>query len=306
MSPSLQKTFRVVLTLAALALAGALVAALWNAYVLAPWTRDGRVSAHVVRVAPEVSGTVADVAVDDNQPVKRGDVLYRIDPSRFELAVAQARALAAAADETLRQRQDEARRRHGLDDLVSREDIQRAGRAVAIAQAEAQRARAALEVAELDLARSVLRAPVDGFVTRLRLRRGDYAVAGKPDIAILDAHSFWITGYFEETKLERIRPGAPAQIKLMGFAPLLTGRVGSIGHGIADDNDGPDEYGLPAVKANFSWVRLAQRIPVRIEIDAVPDGVQLAAGMTCSVDIGAPGEQRVARGRLAGWLHNLM
>ena len=174
------------------------------------------------------------------------------------------------------------------------------------AQAEAQRARAALDVAELDLARSVLRAPVDGFVTRLRLRRGDYAVAGKPDIAILDAHSFWITGYFEETKLERIRPGAPAQIKLMGFAPLLTGRVASIGHGIADDNDGPDEYGLPAVKANFSWVRLAQRIPVRIEIDAVPDGVQLAAGMTCSVDIGAPGEQRVARGRLAGWLHNLM
>nr|WP_240320215.1 HlyD family secretion protein [Achromobacter insuavis] len=295
-----------VLTLAALALAGALVAALWNAYVLAPWTRDGRVSAHVVRVAPEVSGTVAEVAVDDNQPVKRGDVLYRIDPSRFELAVAQARALAAAADETLRQRQDEARRRDGLDDLVSREDIQRAGRAVAIAQAEAQRARAALDVAELDLARSVLRAPVDGFVTRLRLRRGDYAVAGKPDIAILDAHSFWITGYFEETKLERIRPGAPAQIKLMGYAPLLTGRVASIGHGIADDNDGPDEYGLPAVKANFSWVRLAQRIPVRIEIDAVPDGVQLAAGMTCSVDVGAPGEQRVARGRLAGWLHNLM
>lgn len=306
MSPILKKTTRVALTLATLTAAGLLAAALWNAYVLAPWTRDGRVSAHVVRVAPEVSGTVSEVAVDDNQPVKRGDVLYRIDPSRFELALEQARAQAAAADETLRQRQDEARRRSGLDDLVSREDIQRAGRAVAIAQAEARRARAALEVAELDLARSVLRSPVDGFVTRLRLRAGDYALAGQPGLAVLDAHSFWVTGYFEETKLRRIRPGAPARIKLMGFEPLLDGRVASIGHGIADDNDGQDEHGLPAVKASFSWVRLAQRIPVRIEIDALPDGVRLAAGMTCSVDIGQPGETHVVRGRLAGWLRDLM
>ncbi len=306
MSLTLKKLSRAALTLAALAIAAALVAALWNAYVLAPWTRDGRVSAHVVRVAPEISGTVTEVAVIDNQPVKQGDVLYRIDPKRFELAVEQARALVAAADEAVRQRRDEARRRSGLDDLVSKEDIQRSGRAVAIAQAEARRAQAVLDLAELDLARSVLRSPVDGFVTRLRLRSGDYAVAGKPDIAILDAHSFWVTGYFEETKLRQIRPGAPAQIKLMGFEPLLTGRVASIGHGIADDNDGPDEHGLPSVKPTFSWVCLAQRIPVRIEIGDVPDGVVLAAGMTCSVEVGHPGQQAVAQGRLARWLHALM
>ena len=306
MSQNLKKLSRTALTLAALAIAGALVAALWNAYVLAPWTRDGRVSAHVVRVAPEISGTVTEVAVIDNQPVKQGDVLYRIDPKRFELAVEQARAQVAAANETVRQRRDEARRRSGLDDLVSKEDIQRSGRAVSIAQAEARRAQAVLDLAELDLARSVLRSPVDGFVTRLRLRGGDYAVAGKPDIAILDAHSFWVTGYFEETKLRQILPGAPAQIKLMGFEPLLSGRVASIGHGIADDNDGPDEHGLPTVKPTFSWVRLAQRIPVRIEIGDVPDGVVLAAGMTCSVEVGHPGQQAVAQGRLAGWLHALM
>jgi len=306
MSLPLKTLSRAALTLAALAIAGALVCALWNAYVLAPWTRDGRVSAHVVRIAPEVSGTVTEVAVIDNQSVRQGDVLYRIDPRRFELAVEQARAQAAAADETLRQRTDEARRRAGLDDLISREDVQRAARAVAIAQADARRARALLDVAELDLARSVLRAPVDGFVTRLRLRAGDYAVTGKPDIAILDAHSFWVTGYFEETKLAGIRPGAPARIKLMGFEPLLAGRVASIGHGIADDNDGPDAHGLPSVKPTFSWVRLAQRIPVRIELDALPDGVTLAAGMTCSVDVGQPGQSAMAQGRLATWLRALM
>ncbi len=306
MSLTLKKLSRAAFTLAALAIAAALVAALWNAYVLAPWTRDGRVSAHVVRVAPEVSGTVIEVAVIDNQPVKRGDVLYRIDPRRYELAVEQARAQVAAAEQAVRQRHDEARRRSGLDDLVSKEDIQRSSRAVLIAQAEARRAQAALDLAELDLARSVLRSPVDGYVTRLRLRDGDYAVAGKPDIAILDAHSFWVTGYFEETKLRQIRAGAPAQIKLMGFEPLLNGHVASIGHGIADDNDGPDEHGLPSVKPTFSWVRLAQRIPVRIEIGGIPDGVVLAAGMTCSVEVGLAGEQAVAQGRLARWLHALM
>jgi len=302
MPQPLKTLSRAALTLAALAIAGALVAALWNAYVLAPWTRDGRVSAHVVRIAPEVSGTVTEVAVIDNQAVRQGDLLYRIDPRRFELAVEQARAQFAAADATLRQRQEEARRRTGLDDLVSREDIQRATRAVAIAQAETRRAQALLDLAELDLARSVVRAPVDGFVTRLRLRGGDYAVAGKPDIAVLDAHSFWVTGYFEETKLAHIQPGATARIKLMGFESLLTGRVASIGHGIADDNDGPDEHGLPSVKPTFSWVRLAQRIPVRIELDALPDGITLAAGMTCSVDVAQPGQPAVAQGRLAGWL----
>lgn len=302
----LKKSLRILLTLAVVAAAGVLVAALWNAYVLAPWTRDGRVSAHSVRIAPEVSGAVAEVAVDDNQRVRRGDVLYRIDPRRFELAVEQARAHLVVAEETLRQRAEEARRRAGLDDIVPQEDIRRAGRTVAIAQAELRGARAALASAELDLERSVLRAPVDGYITHLRLRRGDYAVAGKPDVTILDGGSFWITGYFEETKLRRIQPGAPARIRLMGFESPLTGRVASIGRGIADENDGVGDHGLPAVNPSFSWVRLAQRIPVRIEIEQVPEGVLLAAGMTCSVDVGEPGQPRVARGLLADWLRAMM
>ncbi|WP_176041988.1 biotin/lipoyl-binding protein [Burkholderia stabilis] len=297
---------RSLLTLATVAVAIVLVAALWHAYVLAPWTRDARVSAHVVRIAPEVSGTVVDVAVIDNQRVAKGDVLYRIDPQRFALAVEQAQAQVAATAEAMRQKRDEAQRRTGLDDLVPREDIQRSNRAVAIAQAEYRKALAALDVAKLDLARTTLRSPVDGYVTQLRLRHGDYAVEGKPGISVLDAHSFWITGYFEETKLRRIATGAPATIRLMGFEPLLGGHVTSIGRGIADENGTLDELGLPAVNPTFSWVRLAQRIPVRIEIDQVPAGVLLAAGMTCSVEVGERGRERTPRGRLASWLHAWM
>ena len=294
------------LTLAALVAAVLLVAALWRAYVLAPWTRDGRVSAQVVRIAPEVSGTVAAVAVADDQYVKRGDVLYRIDPERFQLAVAQAEAQLAAATATSRQKTQDAKRRQGMDDLVPGEDIQQANQAMAIAQAEQRHAQVALDVARLDLERAALYAPVDGYVTHLRLRRGDYAVAGQPNIALLDVHSFWITGYFEETKLHGIHPGAPVQVRLMGFDELVRGHVSSIGRGITDTNEKADAQGLPSVEPSFSWVRLAQRIPVRIEIDDVPAGIVLVAGMTCSIDVGQPGQAPVPQGRLTTLLHRWM
>lgn len=304
--PFLNAVLRTLFTVLALALAVVLVVALWRAYVLAPWTRDGRVSAHVVQVAPEVSGTVIEVAVTDNEPVHKGDVLYRIDPRRFELAVSQAQAQLDASSETLRQRAEEARRRSGLDDLMPKEDIQRARRAVSIAQAEHDQALAALEVAQLNLQRSTLYSPVEGYVTHLRLQQGDYTQAGKPGVSVLDAESFWITGYFEETKLRQIRPGDSARVKLMGFDPLLKGHVASIGRGIADLNDSPDEKGLPSVRPTFSWIRLAQRIPVRVTLDEVPDGIILAAGMTCSVEVDKGSSDNLAQGHLASWLHALM
>lgn len=302
----LKPAAKAAVTLLAVIAAVMLVIALWRAYVLAPWTRDGRVSAQVVRIAPEVNGTVVEVPVTDDQYVKRGDVLYRIDPERFQLAVAQAEAQLAAATAALGQKRDDAQRRKGMEDLVPREDIHRANQAVAIAQAEQRRAQVALDLARLDLARTILRAPVDGYVTHLRLRQGDYAVAGHPNIALLDAHSFWITGYFEETKLRGIHPGAPAQIRLMGFDDLIHGHVASIGRGIADANEQADAQGLPSVEASFSWVRLAQRIPVRVEIDQVPANIVLAAGMTCSIEVGQTGRERVPQGRLTTLLHRWM
>ncbi|CAK7031224.1 HlyD family secretion protein [Kerstersia gyiorum] len=306
MKPLFRNLSRILLTLAILVAAAFLVRALWQTYVLAPWTRDGRVSAHVVQSAPEVSGTVVEVAVRDNQYVRQGEVLYRISPQRFELAVEEARARLAAAEETLRQRLDESRRRHGLDDILPREDIQRAGRSVAIARTQVRQAQASLEVAELDLARSVITAPVEGYITHLRLQAGDYAVSGQPNLTLLDANSFWVTGYFEETKLPSIRSGATARIRLMGHDEEIEGHVESIGRGIADENDVPDSHGLPAVNPTFSWVRLAQRIPVRIALDKVPEHIVLAAGMTCSVAVDEPGAGPSAHGRLASWLSTIL
>lgn len=305
-SISAQHLLRAGLTLVVVVAAGLLVSALWRAYVVAPWTRDGRVSAQIVRIAPEVSGTVAEVSVADDQYVKRGEVLYRIDNASFALALAQAEAQLAAAEVSLRQKSEEARRRRGMESLVPAEDIQRANQAVAIAQAELRGARVTVDRAKLDLARTELRAPTDGYVTRLRLNKGDYAVAGQPNLALIDAHSFWITGYFEETKLRGIKPGAAAQIRLMGFDQVLPGRVASIGRGITDSNQQADAQGLPSVEPSFSWVRLAQRIPVRVEFDHVPDKVVLAAGMTGSIEVTPSAGTPVPQSRLISLLHRWM
>jgi len=305
-SISAQHLLRAGLTLVVVVAAGFLVSALWRAYVVAPWTRDGRVSAQIVRIAAEVSGTVAEVSVADDQYVKRGEVLYRIDNASFALALAQAEAQLAAAEVSLRQKTEEARRRRGMESLVPAEDIQRANQAVAIAQAELRGARVTVERAKLDLARTELRAPTDGYITRLRLNKGDYAVAGQPNLALIDAHSFWITGYFEETKLRGIKPGAAAQIRLMGFDQVLPGRVASIGRGITDSNQQADAQGLPSVEPSFSWVRLAQRIPVRVEFEHVPQEVVLAAGMTGSIEVTPSAGTPVPQGRLISLLHRWM
>lgn len=142
---------------------------------------------------------------------------------------------------------------------------------------------AALDLAELNLAHATVRAPVSGHVTYLRLRPGGYASAGETKVAIVDAHSFWVVGYFEETKLRHIRVGDAVEVVLMGYKPIITGHVGSIGHGIGDRNDETGGLGLSDVEPTFSWVWLAQRVPVRIHIDRLPDGVELVAGLSASV-----------------------
>ncbi|SFL70807.1 biotin/lipoyl-binding protein [Methylobacterium pseudosasicola] len=291
----LKRLLRPLLTLAVVAATMVLLVGLWRAYMLAPWTRDGRVSAEVVRVTPEVSGTVVEVRAIDNQFVHRGDILYVIDPHRFRLALDGALAVVLAKREDAALKAATARRRNQLGPGVAApETIELANGMAAIAQADHDAARAAAHVAQINLDRTTIRAPVDGYVTNLRLRPGDYATAGITRVSVIDAEGFWITAYFEETKLSRIAIGARAEIRLMGFTPPVSKHVESIGHGIADANESPDHLGLPSVNPVFTWVRLAQRIPVRIHIDAVPPGVTLAAGMTCSVAVGeAAGEGRL-------------
>lgn len=276
---------RYVLTLSAVAAATLLAFMMWKHYAQTPWTRDGRVRADVVQIAPDVSGPVNSVAVRDNQWVNRGDVLYSIDPHWLNLAVISAQADVEAKRHEMLMRQDAARRRSQIKGVISREDLQQTDSAANIAEANYHGAQAALELAQLNLSHATVRAPVAGYVTHLRLRPGDYATAGETKVAIIDAHSFWAVGYFEETKLRHIRVGNTAHIALMGFDPVITGHVESIGHGIGDNNDETGGLGLPDVEPTFSWVRLAQRIPVRIHIDTLPEGVELVAGLSASISI---------------------
>jgi multidrug resistance efflux pump len=295
---------RVLVTLAVVLLAIFMLVQVWDVYMRAPWTRDGRVMAQTVIVAPEVSGTVVAMNLSENQLVHQGDILYRLDPTRFTIALDQAQAALDAAQLQLKQQQQEFARRQSLAGLVSSEDRQNAGIASAIAQARVAGAEADFALAKLNLARATITAPVTGYVTRLRLQVGDYAPAGKPLITIIDANSFRITAYFEETKLSMIHPGSPVSIKLLGYHPRLSGHVESIGRGINDANEAISPLGLPMVNPVFDWVRLAQRIPVDIHIDHIPPGIVLAAGMTCSVDVGSAARHHGIAARLRHWLEN--
>lgn len=147
-------------------------------------------------------------------------------------------------------------------------------------------AKAQLHQARVNLERTRIVSPVDGYVTNLLAALGDYVNVGVNTISVVDANSFWIDGYFEETNIAPIRVGDPARIKLMGYSQIVSGRVDSIARAINVSNAQPNNQGVATVNPIFTWVRLAQRIPVRIHIDEVPPGIVLAAGMTASVEIG--------------------
>jgi RND family efflux transporter MFP subunit len=270
-------------TLAIFVVAVLIGRALWVHYMDEPWTRDGRVRAEVINIAPDVSGAVVELPVRDNQFVKKGDLLMQIDPSHYQIAVEQAQAAVAARKAELQMRRDDAKRRADMDSLVvSKESRENATHTANSAEAQYQQATAALDAAKLNLERTRVIAPVDGYVTNLNVYRGDYAIAGSAKLAIVDSHSFWVYGYFEETKLPHVRVGDAAEMRLMSGG-VLRGHVESISRGIYD-RDNPESRELLAdVNPTFNWVRLAQRVPVRIKIDSVPDGVLLSAGTTCTV-----------------------
>jgi RND family efflux transporter MFP subunit len=264
---------------------------LWVHYMDQPWTRDGRVRADVINVAPDVSGAVVTMPVADNQFVHKGDLLMEIDPSHYKIAVEQAQATVAARSADLRMRRDDAARRADLDnEVVSKESRDNASQAAYGAAANLQQAQAALDAAELNLARTKVFAPVDGYVTNLNVHRGDYATTGAAKLAIVDSHSFWVYGYFEETKLPRVRIGDKAEMRLMSGG-MLKGHVQSISRGIYDRDNPQSRELLADVNPTFNWVRLAQRVPVRIHIDEVPENVVLAAGTTCTVVVQPTGKQ---------------
>jgi multidrug resistance efflux pump len=258
---------------------------LWRHYERSPWTRDGRVRADVVRVTPDIGGLVTEVDVKDNQPVQAGQLLFVIDKPRYSLAVAQAEASIASAQATLGQAQRTVKRDLALGDLVATETHEQNVAAVATARAALDAARTGLDGARLNLARTQVKASVNGVVTNLDLHPGDYVGAGQQAMALLDTDSVRVEGYFEETKLPLIRIGAPATVRLMGDSRPLYGRVESIAAGINDTTRSNSGNLLPSVDATFTWVRLAQRIPVRIRLTRIPKGIRLVSGRTATVTI---------------------
>ena len=279
----MKKLFSLIATLLILALAIWIGRLLWIHYMDTPWTRDGRVRADVINVAADVSGVVIDVPVKDNQPVKKGDLLMQIDPEHYQLAVKQAEAMVASRKATWEMRKVNANRRKDMDALViSAESREDASNVATSAQADYQLAVAQLEAAQLNLQRTKVLAAVDGYVTNLNVHRGDYARIGEAKMAVVDRNSFWVYGFFEETKLPHVRVGDPADMQLMS-GEVMKGHVESIARAIYD-RDNPESRELIAdVNPTFNWVRLAQRVPVRIHLDHVPEGVVLAAGITCTV-----------------------
>ncbi len=275
----------------------------WNYYTQSPWTRDGKIRAEQVSITPQVSGSILQLNVRDNQLVKAGDVLFRIDDTPYRIATLNAEAqlakakaeMAKAQAEQTKAASDARRRRHLSQEAISAEDLESANTALSTATTNLEAAKAVvgvaqatLEHAQWQLSQTAVKSPVDGWVTNLTTRVGDYATAGHPVFALVDSNSFYVIGYFEETKLRHIRAGETAQIVLYSSKQTLQGHVSSIGRAIVDQSIEDGSSLVANIKPNIPWVRLAQRVPVRIEFTGLPADMTLVSGTTCTVSIGEP------------------
>ncbi len=283
----LTKFGRIAVTLIFVTLAAFSGKKLWTYYQIEPWTPDGRVRADIVQIAPDVSGLVTYLAVSNDQQVKRGQLLFQIDSQRYALALRETDAALLALRIKLDQAKREANRNKVLGELVPKESQEQGTSKVAEVEASLAQAVVSRDLAALNLQRTRVLAPIDGILSDLSLRTGNYVSTGKPVMALIDFNSFRVEGYFEETKLQHITVGQAAKIRLMGQQRTLPGHVQSIAAGIEDHDRVSGSNMLPSVNPTFSWVRLAQRVPVRIALDN-PHDSSLIAGLTATVSIIKP------------------
>ncbi|CCM76433.1 efflux RND transporter periplasmic adaptor subunit [Rhizobium mesoamericanum] len=277
---------RFLLTGVFVVLAGVLGWHLWDYYMDEPWTRDGKVRADVVRLAADVSGIVSEVDAKDNQAVHKGDVIFRIDQARFTLALRQAEAQIESTKAALDMARSDAELYRKLgESSVTRQKIQQAETTVQQDEAAYNQAVINRDTAQLNLDRSVVRAPVNGVLTNFSMQPGNYVTAGTAVTALIDSDSYYVAGYFEENKLDRIRIGDPALVYLMGSKTPLKGHVDGVAGGIEDRERSDTSAQLANVTPTFTWVRLAQRVPVRVALDALPEDTALVVGRTASVTI---------------------
>jgi multidrug resistance efflux pump len=290
---------QILLTLIVVVVAAFVLWKLVAYYMFAPWTRDGHVRADVIQVAPDISGLISSVEVVDNQQVKQGQVLFVIDQARYTLALRQAQATAQQRRATLDQARREDARNHQLGNLVAAEVAEESRSRVETAEAALADANVAIDTAKLNLQRTTIVSPVDGYLNDRAPRTGEFVSAGRAVVAVVDMNSFRVDGYFEETKLRGIDIGQRVDIQVMGEPKVLRGHVVSIVAAIEDRDRTLGSNLLPNVNPAFSWVRLAQRIPVRVALDEVPADFRMIAGRTATVsvlDLSPTGKPRAAAG----------
>lgn len=280
---------------------------IWDRYMYTPWTRDGRVRAEVVNIAPDVSGWIKEMNAHNAQQVKAGDVLFTVDDARYQVALELAEAQMNSAKIAWQRSSNVYERRKRLKKgAVSREEIDTARLDMLESEAAYIQAKAAWDNARLDLERTVYRAPVSGKITNLELEPGDYVTRGSSQLALVRDSSYYVTGYFEETKIPSIRLGDKVDIWLMAGKMKLEGEVESIDSGISNTNTTPGNQQLPSVEATFAWVRLAQRIPVNIRITHIPDDLSLSVGMSATLKVhSAPDRQTEQRSVMHALRENL-
>ena len=288
MSKGIAGIMRYLITLGAVVVAGLVLASMFREYLFQPWTRDGHVRAQIIKITPRVGGPIVELPVSDNQAVAKGDLLFKIDPRTYELAIEQAEAKLKQAQASERVKQDQAKRARDLSrkdkGAISEQALVRKENNLLVATADVDVAVANLHAAKLDLEFTEVRAPVDGYVTNLLLRYGSQTVANQPALALIDTNSFWVHGFFKETQIKNIRPDNKVVIKLMTWPDVpLEGIVENMGWGIAQQDGAPAADLLPAINPSFDWIRLAQRIPVRIRLTHIPEEVELRVGTTASV-----------------------
>ncbi len=280
-----RKISRTAITLILVLLAFTAIFHAWVYYTESPWTRDARFSADVVAIAPDVAGLITQVDVHDNQLVKKDQVLFTIDQPRYQKAVEEADADVAYYKALASEKRREAGRRNQLGiQAMSREEIDQANNVLQTVEHQLAKAEATRDLAKLDLERTVIRAPADGWVTNLNVYSGEFITRGSTAVALVKQNSFYIQAYMEETKLEGVRPGYRAEITPLGSNRVIKGTVDSISAGVTNASSSNDAKGMATVDSNLEWVRLAQRVPVRIRLDRQGENVW-PAGTTATVVI---------------------
>ncbi|WP_343553054.1 p-hydroxybenzoic acid efflux pump subunit AaeA [Pantoea sp.] len=285
MKALIRKIARYAITLLLVVIAIVIIFRAWVFYTESPWTRDAKFSADVVAISPDVTGIITDVPVHDNQLVKKGDTLFVVDRPRYQKALDEAQADVEYYQALVSEKRREATRRNQLGtSAMSREAIEQSNNDLQTSEHQLAKSVATRDLAVIDLDRTTIKAPSDGWVTNLNVYQGEFITRGSVAVALVQQHSFYVLAYMEETKLDGVRPGFRAQITPLGSNVVLRGTVDSIAAGVTNSSSTSDSKGMATIDSNLEWVRLAQRVPVRIRLDDQP-GNRFPAGTTATVVI---------------------